>query len=81
MFPVLLRIPGLPGKVFGVQKAFMAILDELIMEHRMNRDPTQPPRDLTDAFLDEVEKVRGSCQGWSPGLWVVPRGEPRKSGA
>uniref|UniRef100_A0A8D2AQ24 Cytochrome P450 2D6 n=1 Tax=Sciurus vulgaris TaxID=55149 RepID=A0A8D2AQ24_SCIVU len=58
--PVLLRIPGLPGKVFPAQKAFMALLDELLTEHRMTRDPAQPPRDLTDAFLAEVEKAKGN---------------------
>lgn len=68
MFPVLLHIPGLPAKVFKAQKAFMAMTDELITEHRMTRDPAQPPRDLTDAFLDAVEKVRGSCQGQSRGV-------------
>ncbi|XP_039092048.1 cytochrome P450 2D15 [Hyaena hyaena] len=57
--PVLLHIPGLAGKVFSGQKALMTLLDELVQEHRMTRDPTQPPRDLTDAFLDEVEKARG----------------------
>lgn len=61
MVPVLLRIPGLPGKVFPAQKAFMALLDELLTEHRMTRDPAQPPRDLTDAFLAEVEKVSGAA--------------------
>ncbi|XP_069347013.1 cytochrome P450 2D17-like isoform X2 [Eulemur rufifrons] len=58
--PVLLRIPGLPGKVFSAQKGFMALLDELVTEHRMTRDPAQPPRDLTDAFLAEVEKAKGN---------------------
>ena len=61
LIPVLLHIPGLPGKVFSAQKAFMTLIDELIQEHRTTWDPTQPPRDLTDAFLDEVEKVR--CPG------------------
>uniref|UniRef100_A0A8C9P227 Cytochrome P450 n=1 Tax=Spermophilus dauricus TaxID=99837 RepID=A0A8C9P227_SPEDA len=54
--PVLLRIPGLPGRVFPAQKAFMAMVDELLEEHRMTWDPAQPPRDLPDAFLVEVEK-------------------------
>jgi hypothetical protein len=63
--PILLRIPGLPGKVFPGQKVFMALLDELMTEHRMTWDPAQPPRDLTDAFLAEVEKVRGGCQRWA----------------
>uniref|UniRef100_A0A8C0XKX2 Uncharacterized protein n=1 Tax=Castor canadensis TaxID=51338 RepID=A0A8C0XKX2_CASCN len=59
-FPVLLRIPGLPGKVFPGQKAFFVLLDELLTEHRMTWDPAQPPRDLTDAFLAEVEKAKGN---------------------
>uniref|UniRef100_A0A8C0XRL9 Cytochrome P450 n=1 Tax=Castor canadensis TaxID=51338 RepID=A0A8C0XRL9_CASCN len=58
--PVLLRIPGLPGKVFPGQKAFFVLLDELLTEHRMTWDPAQPPRDLTDAFLAEVEKAKGN---------------------
>ncbi|XP_023486806.2 cytochrome P450 2D14 [Equus caballus] len=58
--PVLLHIPGVAAKVFPGQRAFMAQLDELLAEHRMTRDPTQPPRDLTDAFLDEVAKAKGS---------------------
>ncbi|KAF5913825.1 hypothetical protein HPG69_018709, partial [Diceros bicornis minor] len=56
--PVLLHIPGLVNKVFPGQRAFMALLNELVAEHRMTRDPAQPPRDLTDAFLDEVEKAK-----------------------
>lgn len=63
VIPVLLRIPGLADKVFSGQKAFMTELDKLVAEHRRTRDPAQPPRDLTDAYLDEVEKVRRSCQG------------------
>ncbi|VTJ70418.1 Hypothetical predicted protein [Marmota monax] len=58
--PVLLRIPGLPGWVFRAQKAFMDMVDELLEEHRMTWDPAQPPRDLTDAFLAEVEKAKGN---------------------
>ncbi|XP_069346730.1 cytochrome P450 2D6-like isoform X3 [Eulemur rufifrons] len=59
-FPVLLRIPRLAGKVISARKGFMALLDELVTEHRMTRDPAQPPRDLTDAFLAEVEKAKGN---------------------
>nr|XP_023486805.1 cytochrome P450 2D14 isoform X3 [Equus caballus] len=58
--PVLLHIPGVAAKVFPGQGAFMAQVDELLAEHRMTRDPTQPPRDLTDAFQDEVEKAKGN---------------------
>ncbi|KAM6215846.1 cytochrome P450 2D14-like isoform 1-T1 [Rhynchocyon petersi] len=60
VIPVLLRIPGLASKVFPGQKAFIELLDGLITEHRETRDRTQPPRDLTDSFLDEVEKARGN---------------------
>ncbi|XP_006890123.1 PREDICTED: cytochrome P450 2D17-like isoform X1 [Elephantulus edwardii] len=58
--PVLLRIPGLASKLFSGLKAFMDLLDGLITEHQVTRDRTQPPRDLTDAFLDEVEKAKGN---------------------
>ncbi|XP_059103286.1 cytochrome P450 2D3-like isoform X2 [Peromyscus eremicus] len=59
-FPILLRIPGLLDKVFAGQKAFMDMVDNLVNEHRRTRDPAQPPRDLTDAFLAEVEKAKGN---------------------
>ncbi|XP_070455753.1 cytochrome P450 2D14-like isoform X2 [Equus przewalskii] len=58
--PMFLHIPGLVAKVFPGQRAFMAQLDELVAEHRMTRDPAQPPRDLTDAFQDKVEKAKGN---------------------
>ncbi|XP_042103759.1 cytochrome P450 2D14-like isoform X1 [Ovis aries] len=58
--PVILRIPGLAAKVFPGLKAFMALIDELITEQKMTRDPTQPPRHLTDAFLDEVKEAKGN---------------------
>ncbi|KAM6162470.1 LOW QUALITY PROTEIN: cytochrome P450 2D17-like [Erethizon dorsatum] len=58
--PILLRIPGVAEKALPAQKAFLALLDELLTEHRMTRDPAQPPRDLTDAFLAEVEKAKGN---------------------
>ena len=56
--PVLLRIPGLAAMIFPGQKVFMTLIDELITEQKMTWDPTQPPRHLTDAFLDEVKEVR-----------------------
>uniref|UniRef100_A0AAA9T0Z4 Cytochrome P450 family 2 subfamily D member 43 n=1 Tax=Bos taurus TaxID=9913 RepID=A0AAA9T0Z4_BOVIN len=58
--PVLLSIPGLAAKVVPGQKAFMTLVDELIAEQKMTRDPTQPPRHLTDAFLDEVKEAKGN---------------------
>ena len=59
-FPMLLRIPGLGNKVFEGQKNFMAMVDNLLTENRRIRDPEKPPRNLTDAFLAEMEKVIGS---------------------
>uniref|UniRef100_A0A2K5MNE5 Cytochrome P450 n=1 Tax=Cercocebus atys TaxID=9531 RepID=A0A2K5MNE5_CERAT len=56
--PLLLHIPALAGKVLRSQKAFLTQLDELLTEHRMTWDPAQPPRDLTDAFLAEMEKAK-----------------------
>ncbi|XP_038198696.1 cytochrome P450 2D27-like [Arvicola amphibius] len=58
-FPVLLRIPGLPGKAFPKMKALTNLLDKLLTEHKGTWDPAQPPRDLTDAFLAEMEKAKG----------------------
>lgn len=57
--PVLLRIPGLLDRFFSGHKALGAVLYELETEHRRTWDPTQPPRDLTDAYLAEVQKVGG----------------------
>nr|XP_034805195.2 cytochrome P450 2D6 [Pan paniscus] len=58
--PVLLHIPALAGKVLRFQKAFLTQLDELLTEHRMTWDPAQPPRDLTEVFLAEMEKAKGN---------------------
>ncbi|XP_012590563.1 PREDICTED: cytochrome P450 2D17, partial [Condylura cristata] len=55
--PVILHIPGLAAKILEGPKIFMNTLGEMIAEHRLGRDTDQPPRDLTDAFLDQVEKV------------------------
>ncbi|XP_021072160.1 cytochrome P450 2D9 [Mus pahari] len=59
-FPILLRIPRLADKVFQGQKSFMAIVDNLLTENRTTWDPDQAPRNLTDAFLAEVEKAKGN---------------------
>ena len=56
--------------VFQSQKTFMAILDNLVTENRTTWDPDQPPRNLTDAFLAEVEKVIGSSKRCGQGLWA-----------
>uniref|UniRef100_A0A452DKS8 Cytochrome P450 n=1 Tax=Capra hircus TaxID=9925 RepID=A0A452DKS8_CAPHI len=49
-------------QIFPGLKAFMALIDELITEQKMTRDPTQPPRHLTDAFLDEVKEAKGNTE-------------------
>ncbi|GAB1299662.1 Cytochrome P450 2D10 [Apodemus speciosus] len=59
-FPILLSIPGLDNKVFSGRKTFFAIVDKLLTEHKRSWDPDQPPRDLTDAFLAEMEKAKGN---------------------
>ncbi|XP_051016017.1 cytochrome P450 2D3-like [Acomys russatus] len=60
LFPVLLRVPGLVDKVFPTRKVFRAMLEKLLSEHKMTWDPAQPPQDLIDAFLAEVEKAKGN---------------------
>ncbi|XP_015854270.3 cytochrome P450 2D20 [Peromyscus maniculatus bairdii] len=58
--PVLLRIPGLPGKALPKLTEFIDSLDKMLIEHKTSWDPAQPPRDLTDAFLAEIEKAKGN---------------------
>ncbi|KAG8517907.1 LOW QUALITY PROTEIN: Cytochrome P450 2D14, partial [Galemys pyrenaicus] len=78
--PVLLRIPGIAHKVFPGQKDFMNTVDELISENRQSRDTDQLPRDLTDAFLDQVEKVRLRCGPRStPFCTIQAKGNPESS--
>ena len=59
-FPILLHIPGLADKVFPGQKTFLTLVNKLVTEHKRTWDPDQPPRDLTDAFLAEMEKAKGN---------------------
>ncbi|XP_021072406.1 cytochrome P450 2D3 isoform X1 [Mus pahari] len=59
-FPILLHIPGLADKVFPGQKTFFTMVNKLVTEHKRTWDPDQPPRDLTDAFLAEMEKAKGN---------------------
>jgi len=59
-FPILLRIPRLADKALQGQKSFIAILDNLLTENRTTWDPVQAPRNLTDAFLAEIEKAKGN---------------------
>ncbi|NWW53517.1 CP2DH protein, partial [Pedionomus torquatus] len=53
--PILLRIPGVPQKLFQGQKAFMDFIDVLINKHMETWNPAYI-RDFTDAFLKEMEK-------------------------
>ncbi|EDL04494.1 mCG142680 [Mus musculus] len=59
-FPILLRIPGLADKVFPGQKTFLIMVDKLVTEHKRTWNSDQPPRDLTDAFMAEMEKAKGN---------------------
>ncbi|XP_006521191.1 cytochrome P450, family 2, subfamily d, polypeptide 12 isoform X1 [Mus musculus] len=59
-FPILLHIPRLADKFLQSQKSFIAIVDNLLTENRTTWDPAQSPRNLTDAFLAEIEKAKGN---------------------
>nr|XP_048300986.1 cytochrome P450 2D20-like isoform X1 [Myodes glareolus] len=59
-FPVLMHIPGLPGKAFPKLTELTNSLDKLLLEHKGTWDPAQPPQDLTHAFLAEMEKAKGN---------------------
>ncbi|XP_036032448.1 cytochrome P450 2D20-like [Onychomys torridus] len=58
--PVLLRIPGLPGKAFPKMTAFVNSLDKMLIDHKTSWDPAQPPRDLTVPSWPEMEKAKGN---------------------
>ncbi|NP_001182486.1 cytochrome P450 2D49 [Gallus gallus] len=53
--PVLLRIPGLPQKIFPCQKAYVDFTQMLIDKHKETWNPAYI-RDFTDAFLKEMAK-------------------------
>ncbi|GAB1299658.1 Cytochrome P450 [Apodemus speciosus] len=77
-FLILLRPPGLADKVFQDQKTFRAILNNILTENRKILDAAQPPRNLTDAFLAEIEMI-GSSTKCSKGLWAETKGNPESS--
>ncbi|XP_028640235.1 cytochrome P450 2D26-like [Grammomys surdaster] len=56
--PMFLQIPGLPAKAFPKLSSFIALVDKMLIDHKKTWDPAQPPRDLTDAFLAEIEKAK-----------------------
>ncbi|NXI89255.1 CP2D3 protein, partial [Rhipidura dahli] len=53
--PILVHIPGLPQKVFRAQREFVDFIDGVIDKHMKTWDPAHA-RDLTDVFLQEMEK-------------------------
>ncbi|NXK35717.1 CP2DH protein, partial [Piprites chloris] len=57
--PILARVPGLAQKVFQSQKTFMDYIDGLIDKHMETWNPANT-RDLTDAFLKEMEKGKAA---------------------
>ncbi|NWI51924.1 CP2DH protein, partial [Calyptomena viridis] len=57
--PILMRIPGVPQKVFRDQKAFMDFIDVLIDKHMKTWNPAYT-RDFTDVFLKEMEKGKAA---------------------
>ncbi|KFP81064.1 Cytochrome P450 2D20, partial [Acanthisitta chloris] len=52
--PILLRIPGVPQKVFRDVRAFMDFIDVLIDKHMESWDPDHT-RDFIDVFLKEMK--------------------------
>lgn len=69
--PVLLHIPGMTSKVLPKLNSFITLMDKMLIEHKKRWDPAQPPRDMTDAFLAEMQKVIGSSKMCSQGLWAA----------
>lgn len=59
--PILLRIPGLPQKIFRNQKEYIDFTEVLIEKHRETWNPAYT-RDFTDAFLKEMAKVQRDQQ-------------------
>uniref|UniRef100_A0A8D2PBH8 Cytochrome P450 n=1 Tax=Zosterops lateralis melanops TaxID=1220523 RepID=A0A8D2PBH8_ZOSLA len=53
--PILVRIPGVPQKVFRAQKELIDFIDVILDKHMKTWDPAYS-RDLTDVFLKEMEK-------------------------
>ncbi|MEE6502695.1 hypothetical protein FKM82_004606 [Ascaphus truei] len=55
--PLLCRVPGLPQMLLKTQIRMLEYLQEIISEHQRTWDPNCT-RDLIDAFLLEMEKVK-----------------------
>ncbi|XP_031456356.1 cytochrome P450 2D27-like [Phasianus colchicus] len=53
--PILLRIPGLPQKIFRCQKEYIDFTEKLVEKHKGTWNPAYT-RDFTDAFLKEMTK-------------------------
>ncbi|XP_051492936.1 cytochrome P450 2D17-like [Apus apus] len=57
--PILLRVPGVVQNACRGQRAFMDFIDVLIEKHKETWNPAHI-RDLTDAFLKEMEKGKAA---------------------
>ncbi|NXK92887.1 CP2DE protein, partial [Formicarius rufipectus] len=57
--PILMRIPGLPRKVFQDQKTFMDFIDVLVDKHMETWNPAHN-RHLIDVFLTEMKKGKAA---------------------
>ncbi|XP_042323687.1 cytochrome P450 2D14-like [Sceloporus undulatus] len=53
-------LPGPHRKILKFYNDFCVVVRKIINEHKKTRDPTFP-RDVTDAFLEEIEKAK-----WNP---------------
>nr|XP_033785237.1 cytochrome P450 2D15-like [Geotrypetes seraphini] len=56
--PAIKYIPGVGKSVFKHLEDILQFIKDIVEEHKATRDPTQQ-RDFIDAYLDEIEKVKG----------------------
>ncbi|RLW00124.1 hypothetical protein DV515_00009025 [Chloebia gouldiae] len=59
--PILVRIPGVPQKIFRAQTELMDFIDVVLDKHMKTWDPAYT-RDITDVFLKEMEKITSTIQ-------------------
>ncbi|XP_078497032.1 cytochrome P450 2D15-like [Lissotriton helveticus] len=58
VIPALVHVPGVASDLFKAQDDIFDFLRGIITEHKKTYDPNTK-RDFIDAFLEEVEKVKG----------------------
>ncbi|XP_078496972.1 cytochrome P450 2D15-like isoform X3 [Lissotriton helveticus] len=61
VIPVLVHLPGVGQKLFRAQENLFDFLRGIIAEHKESWNPDLK-RDFIDAFLEEMEKVKGDPQ-------------------